>query len=52
MPAKTAEHYRNKIAIYLHWYQTRGFPVDIPDEQEKISAIAMFPHGAASARRC
>ena len=35
MPEKTAEHYRNKIAIYLHWYQTRGFPVDIPDEQEK-----------------
>ena len=35
MPEKTAEHYRNKIAIYLHWYQTRGFPDDIPDEQEK-----------------
>lgn len=51
MPEKTAEHYRNKIAIYLHWYQTRGFPDDIPDEQEKISAIAIFPHGAVSARR-
>lgn len=34
MPTKTAEHYRNKIAIYLKWYQTRGFPVDIPDTQE------------------
>lgn len=34
MPQKTAEHYRNKIAIYLRWYQTRGFPDDIPDEQE------------------
>lgn len=36
MPKKTAEHYRNKIAVYLHWYQTRGFPEDIPDEQEMI----------------
>lgn len=35
MPQKTAEHYRNKIAIYLRWYQTHGFPIDIPDEQEK-----------------
>lgn len=35
MPEKTAEHYKNKIAIYLRWYLTRGFPVDIPDEQEK-----------------
>lgn len=23
MPEKTAEHYRNKIAIYLHWYQKK-----------------------------
>nr|WP_228725527.1 MULTISPECIES: DUF3440 domain-containing protein [Enterobacteriaceae] len=35
MPSKTAEHYRNKIAIYLKWYKTRGFPVDIPDIQER-----------------
>ncbi|OSK88085.1 phosphoadenosine phosphosulfate reductase [Escherichia coli] len=35
MPEKTAEHYRNKIAVYLRWYQTRGYPEDIPDEQEK-----------------
>ncbi|EGM1627622.1 DUF3440 domain-containing protein [Salmonella enterica] len=34
MPEKTAEHYRNKIAVYLHWYQTRGYPEDIPDEQD------------------
>ncbi|ASQ15657.1 hypothetical protein BJM06_a00006 (plasmid) [Enterobacter cloacae] len=34
MPKKTAEHYRTKIAVYLRWYQTRGFPYDIPDEQE------------------
>ncbi|EEV6211650.1 DUF3440 domain-containing protein, partial [Escherichia coli] len=34
MPEKTAEHYRNKIAVYLHWYQTHGYPDDIPDEQD------------------
>ncbi|HEC7758866.1 TPA: DUF3440 domain-containing protein [Salmonella enterica subsp. enterica serovar Muenchen] len=33
MPETTAEHYRNKIAIYLKWYQTRGYPLDIPDSQ-------------------
>lgn len=35
MPPITAEHYRNKIAVYLQWYRSRGFPDDIPDEQEK-----------------
>ena len=34
MPESTAEHYRNKIAIYLHWYMGRGFSVGIPDEQD------------------
>ncbi|RXW30645.1 phosphoadenosine phosphosulfate reductase [Enterobacter ludwigii] len=33
MPQNTAEHYRNKIAIYLHWYQKRGM-ADIPDTQD------------------
>ncbi|HDO1313694.1 phosphoadenosine phosphosulfate reductase [Aeromonas veronii] len=35
MPPQTAEHYKNKIAIYLKWYKERDFPVDIPDHQEK-----------------
>ncbi|EFK4582230.1 phosphoadenosine phosphosulfate reductase [Escherichia coli] len=34
MPEKTAEHYRNKIAVYLRWYQTHGYPEGIPDEQK------------------
>ena len=34
MPQTTADHYRNKIAVYLHWYQKQGWE-DIPDEQEK-----------------
>lgn len=32
MPVRTAEHYKNKIAVYLRWYQTRGYPDDIPDD--------------------
>ncbi|WP_213992119.1 DUF3440 domain-containing protein [Sodalis sp. dw_96] len=43
MPQKTSEHYRNKIAIYLKWYQSRGFPVDIPDEQEKDLSAKDIP---------
>lgn len=34
MPPLSAEHYKNKIAVYLKWYRERGFPVDIPDCQE------------------
>ncbi|WP_449543968.1 phosphoadenosine phosphosulfate reductase [Lelliottia nimipressuralis] len=34
LPHQTAEHYRNKIAVYLHWYVSRGYPDDIPDEQD------------------
>ncbi|STI67526.1 immunoglobulin-binding regulator [Escherichia coli] len=29
---KTAEHYRNKIAIYLHWYQKKG--IEVPQTQQ------------------
>lgn len=32
MPEGTAEHYRNKVAVYLHWYQKKGM-TDILDEQ-------------------
>jgi predicted phosphoadenosine phosphosulfate sulfurtransferase len=35
MPEKTAEHYKNKIAIYLHWYGERSYVKGIPDEQEQ-----------------
>ncbi|HDH0696908.1 TPA: DUF3440 domain-containing protein [Klebsiella aerogenes] len=34
MPQQTADHYRNKIAVYLHWYQKQGME-DIPDSQDK-----------------
>ena len=32
MPANTAENFRNKIAVFLRWYQDRGYPNGIPDE--------------------
>lgn len=32
MPPPVAEHYRNKIAVFLRWYQVRGYPNGIPDE--------------------
>ena len=32
MPPKTANHYKNKIAKYLHWYKVRDYPDGIPDE--------------------
>lgn len=36
MPAKTAEHYRAKFAVYLKWYADRDYPDgNIPDEQPK-----------------
>lgn len=32
MPPSTAEHYKNKIAVFLKWYAQRGYPNGIPDE--------------------
>jgi predicted phosphoadenosine phosphosulfate sulfurtransferase len=34
MPEKTSDHYKNKIAVYLHWCQVHGYPDGIPYEQE------------------
>jgi len=31
MPPSTGEHYKNKIAVYLKWYEVRGYPEGIPD---------------------
>ena len=31
LPPSLSEHYRNKIAVFLRWYQIRGM-TDIPDE--------------------
>lgn len=32
MPKQTAEHYRDKIAVFLKWYESRGYPNGIPDD--------------------
>lgn len=35
MPKTTREHYKNKIAVYIRWYQIRGYPDGLPDTQEE-----------------
>ena len=32
MPTKTQDHFRDKIAVYLKWYEVRGYKGGIPDE--------------------
>lgn len=44
MPPKTANHYRNKIAVFLHWWQMRGYPNTIPDTGDaKAEAAKEIP---------
>jgi predicted phosphoadenosine phosphosulfate sulfurtransferase len=31
MPPTTREHYKDKVAVFLKWYQDRGYPNGIPD---------------------
>lgn len=31
-PPKTAEHYKNKIAVYINWWKKHGYENGIPDE--------------------
>jgi len=32
MPPATQEHFRNKVAVFLRWWQDRGYSQGIPDE--------------------
>lgn len=34
LPPKTKEHFTNKIAVFLHWWQERGYSQGIPDEAD------------------
>lgn len=34
MPPRTAEHYKNKLAVYLKWWSRRGYENGIPDKAE------------------
>lgn len=43
-PRKTAEHYRNKISVYIKWWKARGYPEGIPDESDlKIENAGKAP---------
>ena len=35
LPPKTSEHYKNKIAVYLNWWRSRGYADGIPLEAER-----------------
>jgi predicted phosphoadenosine phosphosulfate sulfurtransferase len=44
MPPATAEHYKNKIAVYLRWHQVRGYPDGIPDSAtRKLETYGKVP---------
>lgn len=32
MPDRTRNHFENKIAVFLKWYEDRGYPNGIPDD--------------------
>lgn len=35
LPPKSKEWYSNKIAVFIHWWEERGYPSGIPDEADK-----------------
>lgn len=37
LPPKTREHFENKIAVFIHWWQQRGYPQGIPDEMDSAA---------------
>lgn len=44
LPEHMAEHYRNKIHVFLRWYANKGFPNGIPDEEDpKLEAARKVP---------
>jgi len=44
MPARSKDHYEDKIAVFLHWYADRGYQHDIPDEADvKLEAQHKVP---------
>ena len=44
MPKKTGEHYKNKIAVYIRWFEKRGYENGIPDEADyKLETYGKVP---------
>lgn len=43
-PPKTADHYKNKIAVYIKWWKARGYEDGIPDAADlKIENAGKAP---------
>ncbi len=40
MPEPEARHYKDKISVFLRWYETRGYGDGIPDEAEPQAEAA------------
>ena len=40
MPSATADHYKDKISVFLRWWEDRGYPRGIPDEAPKDAEAA------------
>ena len=52
MPEKTAEHYRDKIAVFIQWWRAKGGIYDIPDEVDpKLEASSAGKERQPSWRR-
>lgn len=43
MPQQTAEHYRNKIFVYIRWCEKHGYPKGIPEEQDNDTGYKDIP---------
>lgn len=44
MPPFTANHYKNKVAVYVKWYRERGYPDGIPDEGDyRLEQLGKIP---------
>lgn len=37
MPEKMADHYKDKISVFIHWHKERGYEKGIPDEGQANS---------------
>lgn len=48
LPPRTKEHFVNKIAVFIHWWQVRGYPNGIPDVMDAKDETA---HRVPSWRR-
>lgn len=51
MPETTAEHYRNKIAVYLQWYKKKAWRISHKPRKE-ILVQWIFRRGGVSVKSC